>query len=204
MIKNLTIVTLRKPHIADFAKERNQAMRKIKTDWVLFVDSDETITQSLKKEIQTAIQNKSSNYQLKRQDYFLNQRLRFGETSRVRLIRLIQRGTGQWNGRVHEVFQSQLPVKTLKHPLHHQRNLSLADFLDRLNQYTTIRAQELHAHQHHFCLFELLFYPPLKFIQNYFLRLGFLDGLPGLAMALMMSLHSLMVRIKLYELKKAS
>jgi len=200
MIKNLTLITLKQPQITDFAKARNQAITKVKTDWLLFIDTDEIITPTLKKEIKLAIQNQDYNYQFKRQDWFLGKKLNFGETSVVRLTRLIQKGTGQWQGRVHEVFQSQLPVKILKQPLIHKRRLSLNQFIDRLNHYSSIRASELTK----FSLFQLLFYPPAKFILNYFLRLGFLDGLPGLVMAFMMSLHSLMVRIKLYELQKAS
>ena len=200
MIKNLTIITLKQPQITDFAKTRNQLMAKVKTDWILFVDTDETITPALKKEIRQVIKNQSYNYQLKRQDWFLGQKLKHGETSVVCLTRLIQKGTGQWQGKVHEVFQSQLPVKILKQSLIHKRKLTLNQFIDRLNRYSSIRASELTK----FSLFQLLFYPPAKFILNYLLRLGFLDGLPGLAIAFMMSLHSLMVRIKLYEFQKSS
>jgi glycosyltransferase involved in cell wall biosynthesis len=200
MIKNLSIIILKQPQVADFAKARNQLMSQAKTDWILFVDTDESLTPALKKEIKLAIQNQSYNYQLKRQDWFLGKKLNFGETSAVRLTRLIQKGTGQWQGRIHEVFKSNLPTKTLKQPLIHQRHLTLNQFIDRLNHYSSIRASELTK----FSLFQLLFYPPAKFVHNYFFRLGFLDGLPGLAMAFMMSLHSLMVRLKLYELQKTS
>ena len=204
MIKNLSIITLKQPQISDFAKARNQAMVKVKTDWILFIDTDESLTPALKKEIKLVIQNQDYNYQFKRQDWFLGKKLNFGETSVVRLTRLIQKGTGQWQGRVHEIFQSNLPLKTLKHPLIHQRHLTISQFIDRLNHYTTIRTQELYQQNHRFSLFQLLFYPPAKFILNYFFRLGFFDGLPGLTMAFMMSFHSLMIRIKLYEFQKTS
>jgi len=199
MTKNLTIVTINQPNITDFAKSRNQALKQAKTDWVFFLDSDETISPALKTTINQAIKNKNFNYQLKRQDWFLNKKLHFGETSRVKLIRLIQPNTGQWQGRVHEIFKSNLPTKTLKHPLIHQRNLTINQFLTKLNYYSSIRAGELSK----FSIFQLIFYPPVKFIQNYIFRFGFLDGFPGLTMAFMMSLHSLMVRIKTYELQNS-
>jgi len=202
MIKNLTIVTIKKPFIKDFAKERNQAMKNLKTRWVLFVDSDEEISKELLKEIKQAIKNNQYNYQLKRQDWFLNRKLRFGETSKVRLTRLVQKRTGQWQGKVHETFKSKLAIKTLKHPLIHQRNINISQFLDRLNSYTDIRVKELLQQNQSFSLFQLLFYPPLKFIHNYIFKLGFLDGLPGFVIAFLMSLHSLFIRIKLYEAQK--
>ena len=52
-----------------------------------------------------------------------------------------------------------------------------------------------------FSLFELLFFPVIKFIYSYIIQLGVLDGFAGLTMSYMMSIHSLCVRIKMYEKK---
>ena len=41
-----------------------------------------------------------------------------------------------------------------------------------------------------------------KFVFNYFLTLGFLDGVQGLNMAVLMSFHSFLVRGKQYLLEK--
>lgn len=186
----------------DFASQRNFGLKKAQYKWVLFIDSDEIVPRSLAKEIQSQIKSTATNFNLKRQDWFLGRKLNFGETSRVRLTRLVQPGTGQWQGKVHEIFKSKLPLKTLKQPLYHQRSLTIKDFLSRLNHYTDIRAQQLLDQHQPFKLFQLLIYPPAKFLQNYILRLGFLDAFPGLSLAFLMSLHSLMVRIKLYDIQK--
>jgi len=201
--KHLTVITLNQKNISDFATARNLALAKVKTNWVFFLDSDETIPLKLQLQILKATTNKNFNYQIRRQDIFLNKTLYFGETAAVRLTRLIQKGTGRWQGTVHETFVSQLPVKTLKTSLVHHRLITLHQFLDRLNYYTDLRARELNNQGSCFCGLKLLLYPPLKFIYHYFILLGFLDGLPGLAMAFFMSLHSLFVRIKLYELKNS-
>ncbi|MFH0943404.1 MAG: glycosyltransferase family 2 protein [Candidatus Beckwithbacteria bacterium] len=191
----MKIISLNQAGIQDFSLARNQALSQAKTDWVMFLDSDENITDGLKQEINQAVKDKRFNYQFKRSDWFLGRKLQHGETRRVRLIRLIQPGTGQWQGKVHERFISLLPVKTLTQPLLHQRRLKLEAFIQRLDWYSTLKSQELNC----FSLFQLLFYPGLKFCQNYFFRLGFLDGISGLGMAFLMSLHSLFVRVKTYE-----
>ncbi len=195
MTKNLTTLTLDQPSVTDFSLARNNLMKKAKTDWVLFLDSDEKISDNLKTEIKKAIKNDSYNYQLKRIDYFLGKKLKFGETSRIRLARLIQPKTGEWQGKVHEEFVSKLPLKTLKNPLIHQRKMNLTQFIDKINYYTTLRSEEIDR----FSLLKLFIYPPLKFIHNYFIRLGFLDGCHGFIMAWMMSFHSTLVRLKTYE-----
>ncbi|MFH2062321.1 MAG: glycosyltransferase, partial [Candidatus Beckwithbacteria bacterium] len=80
MNKNITILTINQPNITSYSKVRNLMLEKTKTPWVLFLDSDETLTPALKKEINKATQNHKYNYRLKRQDYFLGKKLRFGET----------------------------------------------------------------------------------------------------------------------------
>ena len=199
-MKSFTTITLNQPNIQDFSQARNQAMAQANTKWILFLDQDETLTPLLRHEIDTVLSRlpigtPDDIYAFKRQDWFLGRKLCFGETSRVRLIRLMPKNSGYWKGKIHEKFVSDFPVKTLKHPLLHHRRLSVSQFLDRINYYSSLRAEEINR----FSIFELLFYPPVKFVKNYFWHLGFLDGLPGLAMAFMMSFHSLAVRVKQYE-----
>ena len=178
--------------ITDFAKARNLMMKGQSAGWLLFLDSDEKLSGP----IDEAKLDKRFNYSFKRQDWFLGRRLKFGETANVRLTRLVQPGTGKWVGKVHERFESTLQVEYLKWPkILHKRKITISQFIDRLNYYSNLRAEEIS----HFSLFELLVYPPVKFVKNYFWHLGFLDGVPGLIMAFMMSLHSLAVRVKVYE-----
>ncbi len=185
---NVKTIRLKEKNITDFAQARNKLIEK-NYDWNLFLDSDEELSGLLPK------LDKKYNYAFKRIDWFLGQRLKFGETASVKLTRLIQPGSGKWAGKVHEEFISDKPIKTSSVKILHRRQITLSQFIDRLNWYSSLRAQELNK----FSLFELLFYPPLKFVKNYFFLLGFLDGAPGLIMSLMMSLHSLWVRIKVYE-----
>lgn len=157
----------------------------------MILDDDEVLSGPLPENL-----NQNYNYAFRRDDWFLGRRLRHGETAAVRLVRLIQPKSGRWVGKVHERFESSLQVEYLKSPkILHKRKITISQFIDRLNYYSTLRAEEIS----HFSLFELLFYPPVKLVQNYFWRLGFLDGVPGLIMAFCMSLHSLFVRIKVYE-----
>jgi len=190
MIK-LKILTLNQTRITDFAVARNKLMQSAQAAWLMFLDCDEKLSVA----IDPTKLDKRFNYSFKRLDWFLGKKLRFGETASIRLVRLVQPQTGQWQGKVHEKFISRLPLRLLAPPILHQRRLSISDFLDRLNYYSTLRSSELN----HFSIFELLFYPPVKFVKNYFWHLGFLDGLPGLAMAFFMSLHSFAVRVKQYE-----
>lgn len=176
--------------IDDFAAWRNRRLEG-KKGWVMVLDPDEKLSGPLPGKL-----DKNFNYAFRRDDWFLGRWLKHGETAHVWLTRLIQPETGRWQGKVHEQFVSRLQVRNLQRPrIIHRRQISLSQFLDRLNYYSDLRAEELT----HFSTFELLMYPWVKFVKNYFWHLGFLDGVPGLAMAFFMSLHSLFVRVKVYE-----
>lgn len=176
--------------ITDFAAWRNREYQN-QTGPKMILDEDEVLSGPLPENL-----NKNYNYAFRRDDWFLGRQLHHGETAAVRLVRYLQPKSGRWIGKVHERFVSKLQVEYLKYPIIlHRRKLTLSQFIDRLNYYSDLRSDEIG----NFSIFELLFYPPVKFVKNYFWHRGFLDGVPGLIMALMMSLHSLWVRVKVYE-----
>lgn len=179
----------------DWSAQRNFALKLARHDWLFYVDSDEVVPASLKKEIISLTHRRygtfGNGYLLRRQDIFLGRPLRHGETASVRLLRLANRRCGSWQRAVHEIWAIRGPVGELSAPLLHCRRLSITEFIDRLNQYTSLETPDFRYLD--------LTKPKLKFIQNYFLRLGFLDGFPGFIMAYLMSLNSLIVRVKSWE-----
>lgn len=197
MTKLITFITLKRPRVIDFSQARQELLRPVTTPWAFFLDSDEAISPALRREINQSAKHKAYNYAVKRTDWFLGRQLNFGESGHNRFVRLVQPKTGSWQGQVHEKFISSLPVKTLVNPLLHRQNISIRRFIHRLNYYSSLRAVELAGDSLN--LVKLIFFPGFKFIYNYFFRLGFKDGFPGLALAFFMSLHSLMVRVKVYE-----
>lgn len=187
----------------NFAAQRNFALEKAKGDWVLFVDPDEIVTPRLRVGIMSAIKAQRTNgFLLRRRDVFFGKRLYFGETGHIRLLRLGKKGKGQWSREVHEKWNIEGRVMEISAPLEHYPHPTIKEFLYDLNFYTSIDATHMYLNDGvRFSYFRAIANPVGKFIQNFVLKLGFLDGLPGFIIAAMMSLHSLMVRIKLYEFK---
>ena len=204
-MNNLTIITLNQPNITDFAAARNIELAKVKTPWVLFLDSDETLPPELEREIKTAIKSDQYHaYYLHRIDTFLGRELKHGETASAKFIRLARKDFGKWVRPVHEVWEGKGRVGELKSPLLHPGHPTVASFLNKINTYSTLEADYRFRQGFKSSLFKIWFYPLAKFKWNYLFKLGFLDGAPGLIMALMMSFHSYLTWTKLYLLQNES
>mgnify|MGYP001607125279 FL=1 len=201
--KNICSVHKRKLN-NDFAQQRNFGLSKANNDWVLFVDADEVVTEELKSEIRSRQGRDENNaYYIKRRDYFWGKELKYGEVSQIRqigLIRLIRKDSGKWMGTVHEVFYTANRVDQINGFLNHYPHPTLKEFINDINYYSSIRAEELFNRGIKTNIFEIIFFPFGKFIYNYFLNFGFLDGPAGFTYAFMMSFHSFLVKSKLYQL----
>jgi hypothetical protein len=108
------------------------------------------------------------------------------------------KGKGEWRGVVHETWRVDGRVGKLQNELDHYPHQTIAEFLAEINMYTTLRARELYGKKIQVKGFEILLYPKVKFIQNYFLKMGFRDGTAGFIVAVLMSFHSFLVRGKLW------
>lgn len=191
---------------SDFAEQRNFGLSKAKNDWVLFVDADEIVTDNLKKEILESKLDKES-YSIPRRDFFWGKELRYGETRKVResgLIRLVRKDSGKWLGTVHEIFHTSRNTGKMGFFLDHYPHPTLIEFIQKINTYSSLRAEELFTKGKNTNIFQIIFWPLGKFIYNYFFNLGFLDGPPGFAYSFLMSFHSFLVRAKLYQLRNLS
>lgn len=187
----------------NFSRQRNLGIDKAKGDWILFVDADERVTDSLRYEIQSVISDPLNYYNgfvLKRKDFIWNKQLRYGETAGISFLRLARKNSGRWEGRVHEKWKVKGKIGKLNNSLIHFPHQTLEQFLSEVNLYTDIRSKELYSKGVKTNLFLIIAYPKAKFFVNYIIRRGFLDGLPGLVFATVMSFHSFLVRAKLWML----
>lgn len=187
----------------DFAAQRNWALSKVKSTWVLFVDADEVITPALADEIKQAITKiECKGFLICRADHMWGKELKHGDVGDVNLLRLARRGAGQWSGKVHETWQIEGRVGRLRQPLLHHPHPNLVDFLRQINLYSSIRAQELYDFGVRSSVLQIIFYPVFKFLWLWIWKLGCLDGTAGFIHAMTMAFYSFLVRGKVWLLYK--
>jgi len=92
---------------------------------------------------------------------------------------------------------------TLEGDLLHDSSDDLAAYLDRQNRYTTLAARQAYELGRSSGVLRLLLSPVVRFFKFYVLRLGFLDGVPGLLHISIGCMNSYLKYAKLIELRKA-
>lgn len=189
-----------KRHLNDnFAAQRNFALKKTAGVWVLFVDADERVTEALAWQIKQKTENtKLNGFYIKRLDVVWGSVVRHGEAGSVWLLRLARRDAGRWKRAVHEVWEATGEIGQLEEPLFHHPHPTLHEFTKKLDWYSTLHAKENFAEGKKSSLWKIIFYPRLKFFQGWIFQRGFLDGMPGFMLAVMMSFHSFLAWSKLW------
>ncbi|MCL5772179.1 MAG: glycosyltransferase family 2 protein [Actinobacteria bacterium] len=188
--------------LVDFASQRNYGLTQAKNNWVLFIDADEVISGELKKEIEIEINNNDfDGFYINRKDYVLSKNLKWGDLNNVYLLRIAKKDNGRWIGKVHEKWIINGKTKKLKNTILHYPHSTLDNFLSEINFYSGLRANELLKSGKKVNFFTIITYPLVKFIYNYFFRLGFLDGTEGFIFNGIMSFYSFLVRAKIWKTK---
>jgi len=189
----------------NFAGQRNYALGLTKEEWMFFIDADERVTPALRQEItNNKLQiTKINGFWFKRNDFFMEKLLKHGEAKSVKLLRLARKGSGEWARKVDEKWEIKGQTQLLKNPLLHYSHNNLKEFLESINSRSSLNASQFFSENKKVSFLDW-FKPLAKFLQNYFLRFGFLDSTAGFVFAVMMSLHSFLVRGKLYLLWKKS
>jgi len=188
-----------------YGRQRQFAVDQAKHDWVLCVDADERVTAELAASIARALEEPVSPvYRMARRNRFLGRWLAHGEGYPDWSLRLFNRNSARWSDDpVHEKVLFAVTPGTLAGDLLHDSADDLASYLDKQNRYTSLAAQQLYERGGSVGVLHLLFSPVVRFFKFYVLRLGFLDGLPGLAHISIGCINSYFKYAKLIELRRA-
>ena len=182
------------------------AIAKASGEWILSLDADEVLSEELQQEILQVIKSNQSvnGFYLCRISNFLGKWIKHGGWYPDYVLRLFRKGRGHFtDSLVHEELILDGGSSKLKGLLLHYTNPDLEQYLTKLNRYTTLSAQELSQTGKRGSLLNILFRPPAIFLKMYFLKFGFLDGLPGFLLALFSSFHVLTKYAKLWHLPQS-
>lgn len=129
-----------------YAKQRNYAIKElsIETDWILFLDADEYLTEELKKEIEDVLPNTDKDgFYLKRRFYFMGRWIKYGGYYPTKILRLFKKDKGRVDRDINEQFIIKGKVGELKNDFIDENHKGISDWIEKHNRYSTFEAQEL-------------------------------------------------------------
>ncbi|HUW51140.1 MAG TPA: glycosyltransferase family 2 protein [Sulfuricella sp.] len=187
-----------------FGRQKQFAVGQASHDWVLCLDADERVGETLRANIGKALAAPQFHaYRMPRRNRFLGRWLRYGEGYPDWSLRLFDRQFARWSeDEVHEKVVSDMPVGDLRGDLLHESQETLATYLDKQNHYTSLQADALFKRGKRATVMQLVGSPLLRFVKFYFFRLGFLDGVPGLVHISIGCFNSFCKYAKLIALKQ--
>jgi len=188
---------------AGYADQKQFAMQQARGKWILNLDADEYVPDALADEIRMAIEqapNSTAAFSMPRLSYYLGRWIRHGGWYPDRKVRLIRNGAGKWIGDgIHERLAVDGSVQALDSPLHHLVYRNIADHVNTANQFSNVYAK----HRGGASAFFLLGGVPHtagKFLECYLWKRGFLDGWPGLIIAMVSSGYVFLKHAKAWEM----
>ena len=189
-------------------EQKSFAITQALYDHVLSLDADEALSEKLKTSILHTKENwNHSAYSMNRLTNYCGQWIRHGGWYPDSKVRLFEKGKGKWGGQnPHDKF---LPADArdtgmLKGDLLHYSYYSIEGHISQINKFTEIGAQSAFLAGVHSNMLKLIFKPVFKFVRDYILLLGFLDGYYGFVISRISAHGTFLKYVKLRELAKKS
>ena len=185
-----------------YVSQKRYALSLANNEWVLSLDADERVTPELKDEILNLSPGNISGFRIRRKNFLLKKEITSCGWEKDYQLRLFKKDKTVLSDRlVHEKFIVDGQVDTLKNPILHYTFSSFADYLNKINYYTSLKAQELFKKKKRIGGWTIFSHTISAFFSFFIIRKGFRDGVYGLIISMLHSVSTMMNYIKLWEIQ---
>jgi glycosyltransferase involved in cell wall biosynthesis len=188
-----------------YSAQKNFAAEQAANDWILSLDADERVSDELTREIEQlkrGAEPEGAAFEMARSTFYLGRWIKHSGWRPDCKRRLYHRDRARWRGDyVHETLETDGEVQKLTGNILHYTVRDASEHQLRMDRYTTLAAEQLHAQGKRASLLLLLVMPTAVFLRSYIFKLGFLDGLQGLAIARFASHYEFLKNLKLWEMR---
>jgi glycosyltransferase involved in cell wall biosynthesis len=186
-----------------YSEQKNFAAAQARNDWVFSLDADERVSRDLARELEGLNINTSTavaGFEMPRLTYYMGRWIRHSGWYPDYKLRLYNRKCGRWRGQyVHEALEVEGQVGRLRGDLHHYTVRDASEHHLRIDRYTSLAAKQSLADGRRATLVSLCLAPLSSFFRSYVIKRGFLDGVPGFAIAFFAAHYTFLKGLKLWE-----
>jgi glycosyltransferase involved in cell wall biosynthesis len=185
--KSLGAKVIIRPFVG-YGATKNFANYTTLNDWVLSIDADEALDETLASEILQLKKQfaEQTVYEVQRLNNYCGKWVRYGGWYPDKKIRLFNKQDISWNlAEVHETLEIPKHYKkiTLQGSLLHYSYTTIKDHYLKIDKYSTRGALEAFKNGKQASVTKIYISPLFRFIRNYFIKLGCLDGKTGFIIA---------------------
>jgi glycosyltransferase involved in cell wall biosynthesis len=183
----------------DYVRQKQIALDRATSEWVLLLDADEQATYDLGREIEAAVSSSGAvdGYRIQRVLYHLGHYYT-RPIYRDRPVRLFRRDRGHIGGvNPHDKVIVNGRIARLKSPILHFSYQDVADHVSTINRFSTRAAAETNPSA--LTAIRMVTHPLWRFFNFYVLRGGFRDGGRGLYAAMTAAFYVFLKYAKVYE-----
>lgn len=183
--------------------QKKWAADQCRNEWVLTLDADEAVSDELREEIaaEFAAGPRANGYTMPRKTFYQGRWIRHSGWYPDRKLRLYKRGVARFGGDdPHEVIEVPDPVGHFNGDLIHHTYRDLRHQALQLVRYAWVNADARAARGKRFHLTDLIFRPGWAFFKSWVLQLGFLDGMPGFIIGVMVGYYTFLKYARLWEM----
>lgn len=185
---------------------RNFAISKVSNEWVLVLDPDEEIPDSLKDRlIEIVSRLEQIDYvRIPRKNIIFSKWMKGAMWWPDYNIRFFKKGSVQWTDEIHRPPKTEgqgldLPAEE-ELAIIHRNYQTISQFITRMNRYTTVEVNQLIKQNYQFKWSDLIEKPLSEFLSRFFAGKGYQDGLHGLTLSFLQAFSFLIVYLKLWEM----
>lgn len=200
------VITRRWP---GFSAQKQFGVEAASFDWILSLDADERISPELRDEIHNVrnipLSLRADGYKMPRLSFYMGRAIRHCGWYPDWQLRLFDRRKGKWKDvLVHESFEMQdgSKIEKLKYNILHYTSEGARHHHDMIGRrYAPLAAQQLFHDGARTTPVNIAIAAPIAFFTTYFLKMGFLDGLPGFCISRFASQHAFLKQLCLWEMQ---
>lgn len=187
---------------------RNFAISKATNNWILILDADEEIPESLALEIKKMMSKgiKSDFVEIPRKNIIFDKWIQHSGWWPDYQVRFFKKGSVIWSSDIHSKPKTDGLGLTLQaeenFAIIHNNYRTVDQFIQRMNRYSEVEARELTSNKYKFHWTDILTKPLDEFLSRFFAREGYKDGIHGLTLALLQAFSELVVYLKVWEKTK--
>lgn len=182
---------------------KNWAIPQARHGWVLLLDADERATPELLTEIRETLSDpEQDGYRIYRKNFLFGKPAPRGALAHDNALRLFRRDLAHYEGPSDhgDVVIDTGRVGFLRSRLLHYSFWTWQEYDRKIERYVSLQAQQWLEAGKRASFVQMLFRPPCRFVRDYLLKLGFLDGSVGLQLAVAGAYYCFLKQARLWAL----